>query len=68
MDKEDRRFFCKLIALLCTGAIIILIPFIHVRIKSADMEAQGYAWMEGECQCHCPSCECSKGHWAPSSN
>lgn len=68
MDREDKRFVCKLIALLCTGVIIILIPFMYVKIKSTQMYAKGYEWVEGECQCHCPSCECSKGHWAPISN
>lgn len=68
MDREDRRFVCKLIAFLCTGATIILITFMYVRIKSAYMEAQGYEWVEGECECHCPSCECNKGYWMPISN
>lgn len=68
MDREDRRFVFKLTAFLCIGATIILITFMYVRIKSAYMEAQGYAWVEGECGCHCPSCECNKGHWMPISN
>ena len=68
MDREDWRFVRIIITLLCIGVMIVCIPFVCVKVKSAQMEAQGYEWVEGNCQCYCPSCECDKGHWAPISD
>lgn len=68
MDREDWRFVRIIIALLCMGAMIICFPFVCAKVKNAQREAQGYEWVDGECRCYCPSCECEKGHWEPISD
>lgn len=68
MDRETLRLISIIVAYICLCAILFGLPFICIEVKSKRMEAQGYEWVEGNCQCHCPSCECDKGHWAPISD
>ena len=63
MDREDKRFARYIIIMVLLGILIVLTPYICIKVKSTQMEAQGYEWVNGECQCHCPACECKKGYW-----
>lgn len=63
MDREDKRFARYIIIMVLLGILIVLTPYVCIRVKRAQMEAQGYEWVSDECQCHCPSCECEKGYW-----
>ena len=68
MDREDKRFARYIIIMVLLGILIVLTPYVCIRVKRAQMEAQGYEWVSGECHCYCPSCECEKGYWKPISD
>lgn len=68
IDREDWRFVRRIIVLLLCGALLVAVPFVCVKIERTKMEAQGYEWVNGGCECFCPSCECEKGHWESISN
>ena len=63
MDREDKRFARYIIIMVLLGILIVFTPYVCIKVKRAQMEAQGYEWVNCECQCHCPSCECEKGYW-----
>lgn len=65
MDRENLRIASAIVAYVCLCIILVCLPFICIKIKSNRMEAQGYEWVNGGCECYCPSCECDKGHWEP---
>ena len=68
MDREDKRFARYIIIMVLLGILIVLTPYVCIKVKRVQMEAQGYEWVSGECQYHCPSCECEKGYWKPISD
>ena len=68
MDREDKRFARYIIIMVLLGILIALTPYVCIRVKRAQMEAQGYEWVSEECNCDCPACECEKGYWKPISD
>ena len=63
MDREDRRFARYIIIMVLFGILIVLTPYVCVRVKRTQMEVQGYEWVNGECDCDCPACSRHEGYW-----
>ena len=68
MDREDKQFARYIIIMVLLGILIVLTPYICIRAKCAQMEAQGYEWVSGECDCDCPACSRYEGYWKPISD
>ena len=63
MDREDKRFARYIIIMVLLGILIVLTPYVCIRVKRAQMEAHGYEWVDGECDCDCPACSRYEGYW-----
>lgn len=68
MDRENKRFARYIIIMVLLGILIVLTPYVCIRVKRAQMEAQGYEWVSGECDCDCPACSRYEGYWKPISD
>lgn len=45
MDREDKRFARYIIIMVLLGILIVLTPYVCIKVKRAQMEAQGYEWV-----------------------
>ena len=68
MDREDKWFARYIIIMVLLGILIVLTPYICIKVKSIQMEAKGYEWVSGECDCDCPACSRYEGYWKPISD
>lgn len=68
MDREDKRFARYIIIMVLLGILIVLTPYVCIRVKRAKIEAQGYEWVSEKCDYHCPACSRYEGYWKPISD